>query len=105
MSIQAPTSTSIQTSPCDICRSEQAHLLFSARDRLGIADEAFQIVACEGCGVRRTTPDMGDEELAKYYPDEYWGGIPTGEWIRRSQADKTQFLSDCNLTSGRILDV
>src|SRR6185436_4447479 len=27
------------------------------------------------------------------------------EWIASSQADKLQFLSACNLTSGRILDV
>ena len=48
---------------------------------------------------------MGANELSRFYPDEYWGGVPTESWIHRSQADKTSFLQACGLITGKILDV
>src|SRR5678816_2169751 len=81
--------------------------LYPARDRLRHSDQEFWIAECGGCGVLRTLPAMDEQELAAFYPDHYWGmeNEPTREWIASSQADKIQFLSACNLTSGRILDV
>jgi 2-polyprenyl-3-methyl-5-hydroxy-6-metoxy-1,4-benzoquinol methylase len=50
---------------------------------------------------------MTDEELAAYYPTDYWGAEdqPSVQWIRSSQAEKVTFLRACGLRSGRILDV
>jgi SAM-dependent methyltransferase len=63
-------------------------------------------VQCGGCGVLRTLPDLREAELARFYPDDYWGGDePSKNWISSSQSEKTQFLSRCGLSGGSILDV
>lgn len=54
----------------------------------------------------RTLPEMDFAELARFYPQDYWGeaGV-TQEWIRSSQSEKTAFVDACGLEGGRILDV
>jgi SAM-dependent methyltransferase len=93
-------------SACDICGSTAVRELYTAKDRLRNTDEEFQIASCRGCGVLRTLPEMSEIELARYYPNDYWGGpAPTDEWIASSQSEKTRFLSRCGLSGGSILDV
>jgi SAM-dependent methyltransferase len=53
----------------------------------------------------RTLPEMSEEELSQYYPQDYWGGEPTKEWLALTQADKVRTLQECGLHGGRILDV
>jgi 2-polyprenyl-3-methyl-5-hydroxy-6-metoxy-1,4-benzoquinol methylase len=49
---------------------------------------------------------MTEQELAAFYPNDYWGEEEAEpEWIRSSQAEKTDFLRACGLSSGTILDV
>ncbi|HJZ68530.1 MAG TPA: class I SAM-dependent methyltransferase, partial [Blastocatellia bacterium] len=54
---------------------------------------------------------MTDAELARYYPDDYWGNAdePSQKWIESSQSEKTRFLNDlfCGsaLSQISILDV
>ena len=92
---------------CDLCGTSEVRRLYTAADRLKNSDIEFWIGECDGCGVLRTLPAMAEEELAAFYPDDYWGmeNEPTQQWIDSSQADKLQFLSDCMLTSGRVLDI
>lgn len=91
---------------CGICGSTAARELYTAKDRLRNSDESFAIARCECCGVLRTLPEMNERELAKFYPDDYWGGAaPSREWIASSQFEKTRFLSRCGLERGSILDV
>jgi len=98
-----------QTKPsprgCAICGATAARELYTAPDRLRNSDRVYIIARCDGCGVLRTLPDLSDEELAFYYPSDYWGGTPSLDWIRKSQAEKTGFLSRCEPHGGRILDV
>jgi SAM-dependent methyltransferase len=90
---------------CGICGATSARELYTARNRLRNSDPLFMIARCDGCGVLRTLPEMSDDELALFYPSDYWGGEPTLDWIRKSQAEKTRFLAACEPRSGRILDV
>jgi SAM-dependent methyltransferase len=91
---------------CDLCGSTAVRELYTAKDRLRNTDGRFQIVECCGCSVLRTFPEMSDAELARYYPDDYWGGPePTEKWIADSQSEKTSFVVRCGLRAGRILDV
>ncbi len=90
---------------CDLCGSPEIRTCFTTTDRLNLSEEVFYIVECKGCGVLRTLPEMSEEALAKFYPNDYWGGEPTAEWIQTSQADKTAFVEACRLEGGRILDV
>ena len=105
MSISANNSISNSIQPCELCHSSLARHLFDTTDRLGISKASFQIVLCETCGVWRTLPEMSTAELAKFYPNDYWGGEPTEAWIRVSQSDKTDFVNHCHLAGGRLLDV
>ncbi|HUK89744.1 MAG TPA: class I SAM-dependent methyltransferase [Blastocatellia bacterium] len=93
--------------PCDLCGEPSARELYNATDRLGKSEAPFTIAACNGCGVLRTLPEMTDEELAQFYPSDYWGNQvePDDAWIRSSQRDKGKFLRASGLGSGRILDV
>ena len=90
---------------CEICGALTAREMYTATDRLRNSDQLFVIARCEGCGVLRTLPEMSDCELGAFYPNDYWGGIPSNKWIRESQSEKTSFLERCGLTKGRILDV
>ena len=90
---------------CAICGAISARELYTAPDRLRNSEHHFVIACCDGCGVLRTLPDLSDDELAFYYPPDYWGGTPSLDWIRKSQAEKTDFLSRCEPRGGRILDV
>ena len=98
-----------QTKPsprgCGICGATSARELYTARDRLRNSEHLFIIARCDGCGVMRTLPEMSDDELAYYYPSDYWGGEPSLDWIRKSQAEKTRFLAACEPRGGRLLDV
>lgn len=92
---------------CELCGATTARELYTATDRLRNSDRHFSIVACSGCGVLRTLPEMSERELAEYYPTDYWGNEnePSEDWIKESQSEKTKFFAQCGLTRGRILDV
>ncbi|HKP11082.1 MAG TPA: class I SAM-dependent methyltransferase [Blastocatellia bacterium] len=90
---------------CAICGATAARELYTAPDRLRNSERRFTIARCEGCGVLRTLPELSDDELGFYYPSDYWGGTPSLDWIRESQAEKTSFLARCEPRGGRLLDV
>src|SRR5688572_17598460 len=92
-------------SRCEICGAKDWRQLFETSDRLLLSNEAFQIVECAACRVLRTLPEMSEGELTKFYPNDYWGGVPSEKWILSSQSDKTDFVKRCQLEGGRILDV
>lgn len=101
--------TSLQepaTKGCELCGSTSGRELYTTRDRLGNSGESFSIAQCCGCGVLRTLPEMSEEDLHRFYPDDYWGVPETSqEWIASSQSEKTRFLTRCGLSGGSILDV
>jgi len=106
MNAQPESNPEVTTFACDLCGSVTVRELYTAKDRLRNTDLLFNIAQCVGCGVLRTLPEMNDAELARYYPDDYWGGaVPSQKWIASSQYEKTRFLSRCGLSGGSILDV
>lgn len=91
---------------CPVCGSTSWREIFSARDRLHPSTKTFPIAQCAGCGLLRTLPEMTEQELFAFYPNDYWGeSEETPEEVRASQAEKTNFLRACRLSSGTILDV
>lgn len=93
--------------PCDVCGARSGRQLYTARDRLSKSRESFPIAKCDGCDVLRTVPDLTPQQLAGYYPDDYWGDDedPLEDWIRSSQREKTAFVRRSGLPGGRVLDV
>ena len=105
ISRSAQISSILSDSRCEICGSKDSRQLFATKDRLAVSLEAFRIAECATCGVLRTLPEMSVDELEKFYPNDYWGGVPSEKWIQASQSDKTDFVRKCHLEGGRILDV
>jgi SAM-dependent methyltransferase len=56
-----------------MCGSRRASLLFRQTDRLyGTTDKQFGVVRCGQCGLMRLDPQPSRQELAQYYPPNYW---------------------------------
>src|SRR5215471_19955438 len=69
-------------SACDVCGSYAVRELYTASDRLRNDGQVWKIAECKGCGVFRTLPELSDDELSRYYPNEYWGAPePSQEWV------------------------
>lgn len=58
---------------CPGCGDTGVRTLFHARDRLyQTTDQSFLLVECKNCRLIRLEPRPTAQELARYYPDEYW---------------------------------
>jgi 2-polyprenyl-3-methyl-5-hydroxy-6-metoxy-1,4-benzoquinol methylase len=105
MSSSTPISYTHPAKPCEVCGARDWRQLFATSDRLQLSVEPFRLVECAGCKLWQTLPEMSEAELSRFYPKDYWGGEPSEKWIQTSQADKTDFIKQCGLAGGRILDV
>ena len=57
---------------CNLCGATRDRLLFYNHDRLLQTDQReFAVVRCESCGLTYLNPQPTQEELRKYYPDNY----------------------------------
>jgi SAM-dependent methyltransferase len=91
--------------PCPLCGAGGGRSIFA------VEGCASPVVACQECGLARLDPMPSDEELARFYPDAYYGdpGIKfqsTVEWLVRAVgARHIRFLASGVPPGGRILDV
>ena len=58
--------------PCKICGHRDFSYLFEGRDRLHYLPGEFKLYRCQGCGLILAYPQLSDQELAKYYPVNYY---------------------------------
>ena len=59
--------------PCLVCGCTSFRARFTASDRLyQTTQREFQIVQCDACGLMRLDPAPAPEDLARYYPPQYW---------------------------------
>ena len=61
---------------CPICGRALFATGLRGRDRLITGDGPFEVMECASCQFGLTDPQLSDEELARYYPPEYydfWG--------------------------------
>ena len=80
------------TTPCPSCGAADARVLFRATDRLyGLTDREFAVVECAHCRLMRLDPQPEGEELARYYPAEYWYG-PEGDAASRFEQAYRRFV-------------
>jgi SAM-dependent methyltransferase len=105
---------------CPICDVPMRDTGLRGRDRLITGDGPFTVVECRDCRYAITLPQLSADELARYYPPEYydfWGysGRP-GEnvlqrllarfrsWSATRSYGRAPYVLD-GLTPGRMLDV
>ncbi len=56
---------------CNLCGMDNARFLFSKKDKFGIAEDEFNVVECQGCGLLYINPRPSQEEIGKFYPETY----------------------------------
>jgi len=84
----------------------------AVRPRFAIEGLGERLVVCEGCGCGRLEPMPGEAEIARFYPDAYYGDPGEAkfsgpiEWlVRRVGARQARSLLDGVPAGGRVLDV
>jgi SAM-dependent methyltransferase len=91
--------------PCPLCGEREA------RARFAVEGCASRVVECTACGLARLDPLPADEELARFYPDAYYGdpGIkfrpPVERLVRVLGSRHIRFLARGVVPGGRVLDV
>ena len=56
---------------CNLCNSDDANLLFTAKDRNWCTEGSFNLVKCNVCGLVYINPRPTIQEMRKYYPKYY----------------------------------
>ncbi len=98
---------------CPRCEGDTYLTLFQAPDRLGIAGtKLFHVVECSRCALIRLDPIPSEQELASYYPPDYWwesDGPPSGRLVelyrRFVSMDHLHFVTHGVERSAPMLDV
>lgn len=97
---------------CPICSSGKNKQFLSCKD-FTVSQEVFNIVACEGCGFRFTSPRPSVEDIGRYYKsDNYISHSDTRKgvvnklyhWVRSYTLIKKLQLVLKNSPRGKILD-
>ena len=103
-------------SACLMCGCGSFTALFHGSDRLyRTTTKQFSVVRCDQCGLLRLDPTPSPEELARYYPDNYWFAPGRSAASRLEEAyrrlvlrDHVQFVARALANStarGPLLDV
>jgi SAM-dependent methyltransferase len=71
---------------CNLCGLDNARVLFSKKDKFGVAENEFNVVKCQGCGLLYINPRPSQEEMGRFYPETY-------SWKETLEADS--FLTKC----------
>lgn len=90
---------------CDLCGSDDASLLFAARDINLSKKGLFNIVRCKKCGLVYVNPRPTKQEIGKFYPDTYFPcPADAREAMDKYQYERLGKIKKIKKT-GKILDV
>ena len=98
---------------CNLCRANDAQMLFEGQDRLHGLPGIFTVVQCRQCGLIYLNPRPAKSEISIYYPEDYEPHVFL-ERIRRSRLarldyyyglDKRRRAIEKFVPVGRLLDV
>ena len=56
---------------CNLCGLDNARVLFGKKDKFAIAEDEFNVVECQECGLLYINPRPSREEIGKFYPEIY----------------------------------
>lgn len=66
-----PPKRTLPKEPCFICDNANWQFLYEANDLLHDLDGNFYLYECSGCGLVSTQPKLSNQEMQKYYPEDY----------------------------------
>ena len=105
---------------CDLCGLDDTQILFTKKDKFGIAEYEFNVVRCRGCGLLYINPRPSREEIGKFYPETYsWketleANLFLTKWVKRLEKhyryhllrdEVSKVVKFTGRSSGRVLDV
>ena len=74
---------------CNLCNGNNLVCKLIVRDEFWMIGEKFNIVQCWNCNLAFVNPRPSDDEIGKYYPDEYY--VNAEEWnIERDDVKELQ---------------
>ncbi len=100
----------METVACNLCGSARYTPVYEIPDRRFFPDEFFTVVECNQCGLGFVNPRPRLEEMAKYYPPEYFAQ-PTSDsfrrYLKRRFEQEARYLHEIETRGGspRLLDV
>ncbi len=56
---------------CNLCGLDNIQILFSKKDKFGVAEDGFNVVECQRCGLLYINPRPSEEEMGRFYPETY----------------------------------
>lgn len=92
------------TRPCPICGPAPSRRLFTGRDTFMLIPGEHDVVRCETCGLWFVHPRPSPEEMARYYPDHYWGRAEEAPGMEPASLRIRDLLAR-EFPGGRVLDV
>lgn len=76
----------MEVASCMLCQEPKSTERVKQRDiNLGLTDQLFTVVSCDGCGLLYLNPRPTAEEIHAYYPPEYY---PLGGTVHRKAIDR-----------------
>jgi 2-polyprenyl-3-methyl-5-hydroxy-6-metoxy-1,4-benzoquinol methylase len=105
---------SLVEGPCPLCRSAESKFLFAVRDwALRVTSDVFGVRRCRSCGCGYLSPCPSPDDIARYYPREYYwsyeGGGRSLTWKEVLTRREPQLKAKARLLEamppGRLLDV
>ena len=95
---------------CNLCGSSDYRKVYAKPDHLFFKDEWFTVVECCNCGLGFVNPRPTFEEIARYYPKDYYEYDPNqlrfkieGEYLREMFPDATgRLLLDVGCANGEF---
>lgn len=93
---------------CELCGSDDSGLLFTAKDLNQRMEGSFRVVRCRLCGLIYLNPRPGKEEMASWYPVDYYTGAPgayTADKFEPGKKETTRRRLLKYIKTGKILDI
>jgi SAM-dependent methyltransferase len=95
---------------CNLCGSHRHTQVYEMPDLRYFPDELFQVVECDECGLGFLNPRPTIEEIAKYYPPEYYQNQSTKSferYLHKRFTNEARFLERYAKLKGqgKLLDV
>lgn len=95
---------------CALCHSKSYTKTLTARDPDFISEELYNLVKCNECGLVFTNPQPCEEELSKFYTQQYYGRLKIYpydfierilNWFQQLRVKRVKK----RIQSGRVLDI
>jgi SAM-dependent methyltransferase len=100
----------LQTVPCNLCGETCCTPVYEIPDRRFFPEEFFTVVECNRCGLGFVNPRPSLEEMAKYYPAEYFAqpnSTSFERYLQRRFEREARYLRaiETRVRTPRLLDV